>query len=125
MFELTVESDFSSAHRLRGYSGNCERLHGHSWSVQVTVGSEQLDEIGLVVDFKLLRKILRDITGELDHCLINEHEDFQNTNPTCENIARWLYERMKRELRALPCNLRRVRVWESKGSFCTYREDGL
>ena len=58
MYELMVEDTFDAAHALRGYDGPCENLHGHTWKVEVTIEAEKLDKIGLVVDFKDMKKKL-------------------------------------------------------------------
>ena len=56
MYELSIQTSFSAAHRLRNYQGDCEALHGHNWKVQVTVQSRTLNDIGLAIDFKTLKK---------------------------------------------------------------------
>ncbi|MBI4699265.1 MAG: 6-carboxytetrahydropterin synthase, partial [Nitrospirae bacterium] len=61
MYELIVDQQFSAAHQLRGYKGKCERLHGHNWRVQVSVSSERLNDIGLVIDFHDLKKMLSEV----------------------------------------------------------------
>ncbi len=58
MYSLKVEGVFSSAHNLRGYKGKCEDLHGHNWRVEICVKSKELDKIGMLLDFKYLKKKL-------------------------------------------------------------------
>lgn len=130
MFTLTVEADFSAAHRLRGYEGPCERLHGHNYRVAASVGAKELGPSGMVADFKVLKAALSRVLETLDHrCLNDEVEDFAEgkLNPTAENIARWTAERLSRELDdALPegiC-LARVTVWESEKCSAAYEPDG-
>ena len=119
MYRVRVISDFSSAHNLRNYEGNCERLHGHNWKVEVYLQSEQLDETGMLVDFKVLKKELKKILDELDHIYLNEHKYFQKVNPTSENIAKYLYDRMKEHFGSL---MYKVLVWESNNSVAEYLE---
>jgi len=122
MFELSVEEQFSAAHQLRGYRGKCEALHGHNWRVQVTVSSDRLNNIGLVIDFKELKQVLSDVIAPLDHALLNEVFPFTEINPSSENIARWIFESVKKKLRRKNCNITSVTVWESETSSATYYE---
>lgn len=125
MYELEVFDTFDAAHRVVGYPGKCDRLHGHTWKVAVHVAGTELDSIGMLVDFKKLKEILKGITEEFDHTFLNEHEAFNGKNPTAENIARYIYQVYAEKLRAENPSVRLsdVRVWESPGSSVTYRED--
>jgi 6-pyruvoyltetrahydropterin/6-carboxytetrahydropterin synthase len=122
MYILTVEDSFASAHQLRGYSGKCENLHGHNWKVVASVKGNALNETGLLVDFGELKKILRSIIGELDHCNLNEHPAFMSANPSSENIAAHIARRLDKELVSLPgpVVLESLTVWESDTSRCRY-----
>ena len=82
MYDLKVLSGFSSAHTLRGYNGKCENIHGHNWHVELIVSSDVLNEIGLVIDFKLLKKYLNEVMETLDHKFINETGFFKEINPS-------------------------------------------
>ncbi len=122
MYEVTVEAGFAAAHRLRGYEGACERLHGHNYRVVVAVRAGDLGPSGMVVDFKMIKGALGEVIGRLDHrCLNDDIADFGEgaLNPTAENIARWVAERL---FEALPPEARpaRVTVWESDTSAATY-----
>ena len=122
MFEVTVESSFAAAHRLRDYDGACERLHGHNYRVAVTVRGGDVGPSGMLVDFKELKGALAEVVGPLDHrCLNDDIADFAEgkLNPTAENIARWIAERLAA---ALPggASPARVTVWESETSRATY-----
>ena len=97
MYDLKVLSGFSSAHALRGYNGKCENVHGHNWHVELIVSSDALNEIGLVIDFKLLKKYLNEVMEMLDHKFINETEFFKEVNPSAENIARYIYEEFEKK----------------------------
>lgn len=123
MYELTVESSFSAAHRIRSYPGDCEHLHGHNWKVEVTVTSQDLDELGIAIDFRVLKEKTEKILMEFDHTNLNEIPAFENVNPTCENIARYLYDRLSNIINNSRVRVSKVRVWESPGSCASYYED--
>ncbi len=88
MFELTVEDSFDAAHALRGYDGPCENLHGHTWKVQVFLKGEKLNKLGLLEDFKNIKKRLQTVLAEFDHKNLNDLALFQKLNPSSENLAR-------------------------------------
>lgn len=120
MFEVSVKLSFSGAHRLRGYRGKCEGLHGHNWDVEACAEAKRLNEIGLAVDFKLLRQRLNDVLAGLDHCDLNKLAFFRKANPSAENIAKYIYINLKKSLKIKGIKLRCVRVWEMKDSCATY-----
>jgi len=124
MYELVVETGFSSAHQLRGYKGKCERLHGHNWRVQVTVSSDRLNEIDIVMDFHDLKRIVDEVISSLDHSFLNEVFPFTEINPSSENIARWIYDSVRKRLERdyKNVNLASVTVWESETASATYYE---
>ncbi len=124
MFELKVKSKFSSAHFLREYNGKCENLHGHNWKVEVVICGNDLNNIGLLVDFKELKEKLNHILNELDHYLLNEKEFFIKLNPSCENISFYIYKKLNESL-SLNNNrvkVKRVNVWETDDSCASYIE---
>ena len=123
MFELDVIREFSSAHCLKGYCGNCSEKHGHNWSVQVFIRSEKLDEIGIAVDFKALKRELDALLGELDHKDLNSIPPFYKLNPTSENIAMYIYKRLSGKLNGNGVKVYRVRVGENASSGASYFED--
>jgi 6-pyruvoyltetrahydropterin/6-carboxytetrahydropterin synthase len=123
MYEVSVERVFSAAHSLRGYAGCCENLHGHNWRVEATVRATVLDELGLAVDFRVLKQALDDALAPLDHGHLNEIPPFDQTNPSCENIARHLYDQLSAALNNDRVRVARVRVWESEGSSAMF--DGV
>jgi len=118
MYSIKVELSFSSAHNLRGYKGKCESLHGHNWKVEAVVKSSTLDKCGMVMDFKVLKSALKEILEELDHKYLNDNPYFKKINPTSENIARFLYKRLKAKIKKLSA----VTVWESENASATYYE---
>ncbi|MEQ8237287.1 MAG: 6-carboxytetrahydropterin synthase QueD, partial [Syntrophomonadaceae bacterium] len=121
MFEVTVTQDFAAAHRLYGYQGQCANLHGHTWKVQVSVRSQELNQEGMVVDFKTLKAVLGTILERYDHSLINEIAPFDVESPTAENIAREIFADMKPSLPQ--AHMLKVKVWESAGSWAAYWEE--
>jgi 6-pyruvoyltetrahydropterin/6-carboxytetrahydropterin synthase len=117
MYRLRVKSHFDAAHKLVGYNGKCSELHGHTWKVEVLVTGEELDKIGMVVDFKILKEKLKEITEKLDYSLLNDLKEIGN--PTSENLSRYIFKNLKN----LPnVKLEKVRVWESPSSWCEYHE---
>ncbi len=122
MFELTIEREFSAAHRMRDYAGACGRMHGHNYRVLLAVEGEELDESGMLVDFAELKRILDAILAELDHRDLNEIPPFDELNPSSENLARYLYDRARGELGGT-VRVSRVTVHESPTSSATYRRD--
>ncbi|HAV42527.1 TPA: 6-carboxytetrahydropterin synthase QueD [bacterium] len=118
MYELMVEESFSAAHQLKGYEGECAELHGHNFKVQVFVKTEKLNELGLVIDFRCLRTKLKKILDKLDHKYLNELPIFKDQNPTSENLACFIYERLLQQLEGVP--LAQVKVWESETACVIY-----
>jgi len=123
MFELMVETTFSAAHQLRGYRGKCEKLHGHNWKVQVHVSSERLNEIDIAMDFHEIKHLLSEVTTPLDHTFLNDIFPFTEKNPSSENIAKWIYDSLKRKVNNEYVQLTAVTVWESETASATYYED--
>lgn len=123
MYELTVETDFAAAHRLVGYEGLCENLHGHNWKVDITVKSRGLDAMGMVMDFKDLKEIVSDIMRNYDHRFLNDIPPFDTINPTTENLARVIAELLQPAL-PQPVRVQSIRVWESPRASAIYYADG-
>jgi len=98
MFEVTVEGGFSSGHYLRNYRGKCENPHGHNYKVRVTLHGKELDEAGLLLDFKLLKQVMRPVIDRIDHQMLNELEPFTTLNPSAENIAKYFYDQTNEQL---------------------------
>jgi len=113
MYELMVELHFDAAHRIVESGGRCERLHGHTWKVEVFIQGKELDERGLVIDFAELKEIASRQVRELDH---------QYLNPTTENIARYLFQKVQGEIDLERLKVSRVRVWEARDACASYQE---
>jgi len=122
MYSLCVESEISSAHRLNLYQGECQRTHGHNWKIKATVSGSELDELGMVIDLMVLRQMLNDCLGQFDHRLLNEVPPFDQMNPTSENLARHIFEWLKKNV---PAKIRvdQVEIFETDRLSVTYRED--
>jgi 6-pyruvoyltetrahydropterin/6-carboxytetrahydropterin synthase len=116
MFNVRVEGNFSSAHNLRAYKGKCESLHGHNWRVEAVVSGRGLDKAGMLIDFKILKKRLNACLEKLDHAYLNEIPYFEKVNPTSENIAKYIYDALRRRIK----NIKSVTVWENSASCATY-----
>ena len=118
-YTLSVDKTFSAAHALRGYKGKCERLHGHTWKVQLSVSGSSLNKLGMLLDFHKLKKYLDQIISLLDHSHINIVKPFVKTNPTAENIAAYIFEMLEKKLAKHikgGLSLDFVEVWESESS---------
>jgi len=122
MYEISIKGDFSSAHNLRGYKGRCEGLHGHSWKVEARFEKEGLNDIGISVDFVTLKSRLKYILKKLDHTHLNKIEAFKTINPSAENIARFIYAKLKSSIKEKGLFLKSLSVWESETSCATYYE---
>ncbi len=104
--------------------GKCENVHGHNYRVRVTIAGEQLDSIGLLVDFADLKRIVRDIVERLDHQFLNEIAPFDALNPSAENMARYFSEELSQAVAAARwtgVRVARVKLWETDTAWATYR----
>jgi len=120
MYELTIAGHFSSAHFLRGYQGSCQNLHGHTWKAEVSIAAGELNDLGLVFDFREIKKQLREFLSTLDHTCLNELPAFKSANPSAENLAKYIYQEFAKSCR--PFKVTKVRVWESEDASVTYHE---
>ena len=126
-YELTVSAEFCAAHRLVGYPGNCRNTHGHNWGVTVSVLATELDDLGMGMDFRHIKALVKQALAELDHAFLNDLAPFSAMNPTAENIARHLYGELNRLLaEAAPgkaLRVSRVHIAETPGAGVTYWEE--
>ena len=120
MYEVTIKKSFSAAHLLKEIGGKCEELHGHNFLVEVSVASESLNSEGLLIDFRVVKRWTDDVLEQLDHKYLNEIEYFKNINPSSEQLARFLYDRISEKSRQANVTLLRVTVWESDNARVTY-----
>lgn len=120
MYQVMIEERFSAAHQLRDAKGKLESLHGHNWKVQAEVVTKTVDETGLVLDFRKLKQILQRILAPFEHAYLNEIEPFSKQNPSSENIARWIYDRLAEVLPDRAIQVARVVVWETEDAGAAY-----
>ncbi len=120
MYEVSIRKSFSAAHTL-DIGGKCENLHGHNFTVDVTVASKNLDSEGLVVDFRILKAWTDDVLEQLDHKFLNDLPVFQGINPSSENIARFIFDSLAERTDKNNLQISKVTVWESNTSWATYR----
>jgi 6-pyruvoyltetrahydropterin/6-carboxytetrahydropterin synthase len=123
MFEVTIEETFAAGHALRNYKGKCENIHGHNYRCQVTVVGEQLDSIGLLVDFVELKRVVHSVLDRLDHQWLNEYPPFNVINPSAENMAKYIYDEIEQGLGVQDgVQLSFVKLWETDTCSAIYRK---
>lgn len=120
MYELKIITEFSAAHNLRNFRGKCEALHGHNWKVEVVVSGKDLDESGVVLDFAEVKAATSEIMSEIDHRYLNDLPFFTEHNPSSENIARYIFQRLQEKIDTDRVGIRRVTAWESQDACATY-----
>jgi 6-pyruvoyltetrahydropterin/6-carboxytetrahydropterin synthase len=121
MFEVSIEKTIACAHRLFGYCGPCEQLHGHNYRIVVAYQGEELDQYGMLVDFAEIKKVFYAVLGKLDHTYLNELEAFKDVSPSAENIARHVYLELKATIFSR-AKLAVVTVFETPTQLASYRE---
>ena len=121
MYRIGVKQSFSSAHFIKDYKGKCENLHGHNYKVEAFVIGDSLDKAGMLIDFSELKKCIKIIIEKLDHTLLNDLEYFNNNNPSSENIAKFIYDEMRKILKE-GITLEKVRIWETEEQYAEYFE---
>jgi 6-pyruvoyltetrahydropterin/6-carboxytetrahydropterin synthase len=120
MYEIAVTSHFSGAHRLRYLHGKCEELHGHNWKVEVSVVSNRLGKEGVVIDFGIFKQKVEKVLKSLDHTYLNDLPHFSGIEPSSENIAKYIFDKLKSDLKGYSTTLKKVTAWESETSCATY-----
>lgn len=123
MFEISTELRFSSAHHLNNYEGPCENVHGHNWIVKAYTRCNELNEIGLGIDFKDLQKALKNILKTLDHRDLNRIFEPLKINPSSENIAKYIYTELSKKVNNAQCRISRIDVQETPGNSASYFEN--
>jgi 6-pyruvoyltetrahydropterin/6-carboxytetrahydropterin synthase len=122
MYKINVSASFPGAHFLSGYDGVCKNLHGHNWQVRVQLASQTTDELGMAIDFKVVKEHLNALMDRFDHQHLNELDWFANENPTSENIAKVIFHELKRTLSSQTIRVNEVEVWESNSTSVIYSE---
>ena len=123
LYEIYVKDHFSAAHSLRGYNGNCSKVHGHNWIIKAYIQCTKLNDIGIAVDFRDLKSTLKDILKKFDHTDLNDLAEFKNINPTSENIAKFLFYELQKHFNTEHSKVLKVKVFESPGCGATFREE--
>ncbi|MEA1968651.1 MAG: 6-carboxytetrahydropterin synthase QueD [Thermodesulfobacteriota bacterium] len=123
VYEIYIKDHFSAAHALKGYDGNCSRLHGHNWIIEAFVECRKLNALGIGIDFRDVKDTLKKILKKLDHTNLNELAEFGSINPTSENIARFLYQELKKQFNTKNIKISRIKVCETPGCGSTYWEE--
>jgi 6-pyruvoyltetrahydropterin/6-carboxytetrahydropterin synthase len=123
VFEVYVKTHFSAAHRLCGYQGDCSRIHGHNWIVEVYVRCSELNEIGIGIDFRDIKESVKTVLSRMDHIDLNDLPAFKDANPTSENIARYLYLELSKILNTEALRISKVKVSETPGAGAIYWEE--
>lgn len=118
-----IERNFSSAHQLRGYRGKCENLHGHNYRIEIYARGNELDNIGLLVDFVELKAAADEVVQYLDHRNINELDPFVELQPSAENLAKYILERIAAKVDDDRVQIFKVRCFETPTSVATYQVD--
>ncbi|WP_018233933.1 6-carboxytetrahydropterin synthase QueD [Thioalkalivibrio thiocyanodenitrificans] len=122
-YTLRVVTDFASAHTLREYPGACSRMHGHNWKVEAEVVATRLDDVGMGLDFRDIKRAAREIAGRLDHRYLNDLDPFRDINPTAENIAAWFYREMVDKLNGPHVRVHSITLWETERACVRYTEE--
>jgi 6-pyruvoyltetrahydropterin/6-carboxytetrahydropterin synthase len=123
MYEVKVRDTFSAAHQLRVHRGKCERLHGHNWTVEITIVSSTLNAGGMVVDFTVVQKALSRVISSLDHSFINRLPYFKKKNPTAEMLARYIFISLEESLpKRRTYSVKNVVIGEMNNTWAVYSE---
>jgi len=120
MYELKIITEFSAAHNLRNFRGKCEALHGHNWKVEVVLCGKNLDDSGVVLDFAEVKGATNEIMSEIDHRYLNDLPFFMENNPSSENIARYIFHRLREKIDNDRVRIMRVTAWESQDACASY-----
>ena len=122
-YTLKILTDFASAHTLRNYPGACSRMHGHNWKVELEIEATQLNDIGIAIDFKQMKKATNEVCDRLDHQYLNDIEPFHKINPTAENIAAYLYSEIGKLINDDTVKVSMVTLWETERACVRYTEE--
>lgn len=125
MYEVTVEDSFAAGHYLRNYKGKCENPHGHNYKVRITLQGRDLDQAGLLLDFKDLKLVIKPVIERLDHRMINDVDPFTKLNPSAENLARYFFDEANHGLQGSTSgrvSVKEVTIWETDTTTARYSE---
>jgi 6-pyruvoyltetrahydropterin/6-carboxytetrahydropterin synthase len=122
-FYIKIEDRFESSHYLYKYyaDGSDEAIHGHSWKVEIFLaGKQNIRPDGISFDFLTVKKKLSELIQSIDHILINDHPDFKSINPTSENMARWFYYGIKKEVKEAKGKVLKIIIHEGPENFAYF-----
>ena len=122
-YQLKVVTEFASAHTLRNYPGACSRMHGHNWKIETEAVATRLDEIGMAIDFKILKQAAHEVGKQMDHYYLNDLMPFKEINPTAENIAAYLYREISARINNERVQVTAITVWETQRACVRYSEE--
>ena len=122
-YTLKILTDFAAAHTLRDYPGDCSKLHGHNWKVEAEVTATALNQVGIGMDFKQIRRETNAICDRLDHTYLNELSPFNEINPTAENIAAYIYSELASKLNGEHIKVSAITIWETERACVRYTEE--
>ncbi len=123
MYHVTVQVEIAAAHQLPDYRGECANIHGHTWQVEVTVSGSELNEQGMLIDFRELKRLINETVAVYDHSFLNQIPPFDQLNPTAENLARKIFEDIERRFDTPGVRVEQVTVRESSRAWATFRKD--
>ena len=121
MFIINIKSNFSAAHNLVGYKGDCAKVHGHNWNVRLSLRCNKIDEVGMTIDFKILKRDFNNLLSEFDHENLNTVECFRECNPTSESIAQKIFEKAELVFNDESTSVFEIEVSESEKYSVIYR----
>jgi len=122
VFEIFVEETFAAGHALRGYRGKCENPHGHNYRLRITLQGAELDQTGLLYDFVHLKQVMHTVMEGVDHKFLNDQAPFDKLNPSAENIAKYFYEELSKQIsvNSNGASITRVDIWETDTTRASY-----
>ena len=123
LYTIKIITDFAAAHLLRDYAGECSRLHGHNWKVEVEVIARGLNDVGMGMDFKDIKAHTRKLIGSMDHRNLNDLPPFDTINPTAENIAAHIYKTLGAKLNNEQAQVSAITIWETERACVKYTEE--
>ena len=97
-------------------------MHGHNWTVEAKVQGKDINNIGMVIDFKDIKNTLADIISRLDHRFLNDLEPFKEDNPTAENISKYIYKELSKIINTDNIKVSEIKLWETNNSAVIYTE---
>jgi len=122
MFTVSVETHFWASHQLALLDGSKEQAHRHNWLVAADVSSDKLNSMGLVMDFNRLKAMLDEIVAEFDNVALDETKYFRQNNSSAENVARYIYGKLRTKL-PKDVKLRSIRIVEEPGCSVVFTAD--